>query len=136
MTPVEARVRDLRLDRHALRAEKAKVTWWRRLVRARMDLLVASAAPPQPLGEGVAFSLPLDVILTVPRPSELDDVLEATNAAGIGQIDQLKALDERLAAYEKGVNDALSRATDHLIERLATDPRGTSAWLTEPLGRG
>ena len=45
--PVEQRRRrDLRLDRRALRAERARVAWWRRLVRARLDLAVAQAAAP------------------------------------------------------------------------------------------
>ena len=54
-------VRALRLDHRALRAERSRVGWWRRLVRARLDLLVARAVGPQPLGEELAFQLPLDV---------------------------------------------------------------------------
>ena len=67
-SPVEQRVNDLRLDRRALRAERARVAWWRRLVRARLDLAVAQAARPQTLGEEMAFQLPLDVGSRRPPP--------------------------------------------------------------------
>ena len=79
--PTEQCVRDLRLDRRALRAERARVGWWRRLVRARLDLAVAQVARPQTLGEDVAFQLPLDVGVDVPRPAELAAVLTSTPAA-------------------------------------------------------
>jgi len=136
-SPVGQRVHDLRLDRRALRAEQARIGWWRRLVRARLDLAVASATRPTPLGEAVAFQLPLEVGLDVPRPSELDDVL-ATGAAhaDVGRLDELRALDAQLARYERGVRDALGAATERLITRLATDPATTTAWMREPLSRG
>ena len=80
--PVEQRVSDLRLDRRALRAEHARVAWWRRLVRARLDLAVAQAARPQTLGEDVAFQLPLEVGLDVPRPAALAAVLAGADGVG------------------------------------------------------
>ncbi|WP_124343867.1 hypothetical protein, partial [Cellulomonas algicola] len=106
--PTEQRVRDLRLDRRALRAERARVGWWRRLVRARLDLAVAQVARPQTLGEDVAFQLPLDVGVDVPRPAELAAVLTGTRADELAALDGLRALDEQLARYEAGVASALS----------------------------
>src|SRR4051794_41889197 len=76
----EHRVRDLRLDRRVLRAEHARVTWWRRLVRARLDLAVAQAAQPPSLGEDMAFQLPPEIGVEVPRPA----VLAAGVRAGRG----------------------------------------------------
>jgi len=135
MSPLVARnVRDLRLDRRALRAEQARVSWWRRLVKARMDLVVASAAQPQPLGEQVAFQLPLEVGLDVPRPAQLGALIGAST--DVGQLEDLRTLDAQLARYEAGVKDALRAATDRLIGSLATDPAATAAWLTQPLSRG
>ncbi|GEL93938.1 hypothetical protein [Cellulomonas composti] len=134
-TPVEPRVRDLRLDRTALREEQARVGWWRRLVRARLDLAVASAARPRNLGEDVAFQLPLDVSLAVPGPRELCDVLPSSSN-DLEHLDALRKLDARLEHYEQGVSDALCRATDRLIARLAVDPALTSDWIGEPLGGG
>ncbi|KQS98813.1 hypothetical protein [Cellulomonas sp. Leaf395] len=134
-SPVEQRVNDLRLDRRALRAEHARVAWWRRLVRARLDLAVAQAARPQALGEEMAFQLPLDVSLDVPRPADLAAVLDAGTEA-VDRLGELRALDEQLSTYAAGVEEALTRATDRLITRLAADPGIAVAGLPEPLGRG
>ena len=156
MTPaVEHRVRDLRLDRRALRAEHARVTWWRRLVRARLDLAVAQAAQPPSLGEDMAFQLPPEIGVEVPRPAVLAAVLgtgrgsstwpELSAGYGSGQegvgpvhlrLDELRALDEQLARYGEGVAAALARATENLISRLAQEPSQTLAGLPEPLSRG
>ncbi|WP_028049681.1 hypothetical protein [Cellulomonas sp. URHD0024] len=137
MTPaVEHRVRDLRLDRRALRAEHARVTWWRRLVRARLDLAVAQAARPQTLGEDMAFQLPPEVGVEVPRPAVLASVLESDNGTCDLRIDELRSLDAQLARYGEGVEAALGRATERLISRLAQEPRATLSGLPEPLGRG
>jgi hypothetical protein len=136
MTPAtEQRVRDLRLDRRALRAERARVGWWRRLVRARLDLAVAQVARPQTLGEDVAFQLPVDVGVDVPRPTELASVLTGTPATELVALDALRALDAQLARYEEGVTSALSDTTEQLITRLAADPGATTACLQEPIGR-
>jgi hypothetical protein len=139
--PVEQRVSDLRLDRRALRAEHARVTWWRRLVRARLDLAVAQAARPHTLGEDVAFQLPLEVGLDVPRPAALAAVLAdaglgADPGADVTRLHELRALEEQLSSYAEGVEAALTRATDRLITRLAVDPSVVVAGLREPLGRG
>jgi hypothetical protein len=117
--PVDIPVLDLHLHRRALRAERARVSWWRRLVRARMDLAVAQAAGPQPLGETVAFELPLDVSLDVPPATQLGSLLATPGSAGdVGRLPELRALDERLARYEAGVDDAIERATARLVECL------------------
>lgn len=135
--PVEQRVSDLRLDRRALRAEHARVTWWRRLVRARLDLAVAQAARPQTLGEDVTFQLPLEVGVEVPRPAALAAVLGGTEGvADVDRLNELRALDAQLSTYAAGVEAALTRATDRLIARLAVDPEVAVVGLREPLGRG
>ncbi|WP_426593352.1 hypothetical protein ACPPVS_16695 [Cellulomonas sp. McL0617] len=133
---VEHRVRDLRLDRRALRAEHARVTWWRRLVRAKLDLAVAHAAQPQALGEDMAFQLPPEIGVEVPRPAVLAAVLATSNGVDGLRIDELRALDEQLARYGDGVEAALGRATERLISRLAQEPRATLSGLPEPLSRG
>jgi hypothetical protein len=120
--PTEQEIRSLRLDHRALRAERARVAWWRRLVRARLDLLVARTVGPQALGEEIAFALPLEVGLEVPRPDELAHVLGRRDASDVSQLESLRALDKRLARYQAGVEEAFVRATDALIDRLATDP--------------
>ncbi|KSW15044.1 hypothetical protein [Cellulomonas sp. B6] len=120
---VEHPLHDLRLERRALRAERELVAWWRRVVRARIDLLVAQAAAPGPLGEQVAFALPLEVCLQVPRPDDLRDALSPGSAAAdVGALPRLRALDARLARYETGVQDALADATSRLVAHVAADP--------------
>lgn len=134
--PVDARVRDLRLDRRALRAEQALVGWWRRLVRARLDLAVASAARPTALGEDIAFQLPVEVGVRVPRPPELDAVLGGSSPSELEDLEALRSLDARLASYEQGVHEALATTTEALIARLASDPAATAELASEALGRG
>ena len=130
--PTEQEIRSLRLDHRALRAERARVAWWRRLVRARLDLLVARTVGPQALGEELAFALPLEVGLEVPRPSELALVLGPRDASDVSRLEELRALDKRLARYQSGVEEAFVRATDALIDRLATDPEALFASDREP----
>lgn len=116
-------VHSLRLDHRALRAERSRVGWWRRLVRARLDLLVARAVGPQPLGEELAFQLPLEVGLDVPRPDELEAVLGGTRpGARVDQLTTLRELDSRLVRYQDGVDAALAKATERLIGHLAGQP--------------
>ncbi len=128
--PTGQEIRALRLDHRALRAERARVAWWRRLVRSRLDLLVARTVGPQPLGEQIAFALPLDVCLEVPRPADLEAVLgPRVPGSDVSRLEELRDLDQRLARYQAGVEEAFVAATDALIDRLATDPEALS--LTE-----
>ncbi|NYI59244.1 hypothetical protein [Cellulomonas soli] len=138
MTPtVGQQVVDLRLDRRALRAERARVAWWRRLVRARLDLAVASVSGPGPLGEDVAFHLPVDVGVHVPRPSELGVVLAGADpAAELARVNELRDLDSRLAVYLAGVDEALQTTTNRLVSHLAGSPGATLAAIAELPGRG
>ncbi len=127
---VEHPLHDLRLARRALRAERDRVGWWRRVVRARMDLAVAAAAPPGTLGEQVAYTLPLDVCLQVPRPDDLRDTLPGAGVHDVGRLPELRALDERLARYQEGVEHALERATARLVEHVADQTRAGHAATT------
>ncbi|ADG75977.1 conserved hypothetical protein [Cellulomonas flavigena DSM 20109] len=123
MTSSDEPLHDLQLERRALRAERDRVGWWRRVVRARIDLAVAGAAAPGALGEEVAFVLPLDVSLHVPRVRELHEALPGGDVGrDVGLLPTLRTLDERLASYEAGVAQALDSATRRLVERLADDP--------------
>ncbi|WP_028045366.1 hypothetical protein [Cellulomonas sp. URHE0023] len=127
----EYRVRDLRLDRRVLRAEHARVMWWRRLVRARLDLAVAQVARPDPLGEEIAFQLPPQVGVDVPRPAALAAMLGPGAGAGSLRIDELRTLDAQLARYGEGVEAALAEATERLISRLAQEPGATLSGFVE-----
>jgi hypothetical protein len=119
----DQQVHALRLDHRALRSERVRVTWWRRLVRAQLDLAVARTVGPQGLGEDLAFQLPLDIVLDVPRPAELDAVLGPRSVVDdVLMLERLRALDRRLARYQDGVETALTRANDALVTCLARTP--------------
>lgn len=129
MTPVEhpvaaPAVADLRLARRALRAEHARVGRWRRAVRAHLDLAVATTVPPEPLGEDVAFLLPLDVSVQVPRATELGACLGVDRQAAVRDVLRLRDLDARLGRYEAGVARELAARTAELVDRVARDPAG------------
>src|SRR5665647_2192951 len=64
-------VADLRRSRRALRAESAQLGRWRRLVRARMDLALATSMAPEPLGLETLGLLPPHVGDDLPMYKEL-----------------------------------------------------------------
>lgn len=124
---------ELRSTRRALRAESTRVGWWRRLVQARLDLAVAAVAPPEPLGEEIAlFALPDDGACA-PQTAELFRALRGgPPLLEISQLAALRDLDERLACYERHVDDALSQTTEALVQVLALDPLAALEDLPRP----
>lgn len=116
------RLAELRRARRLLRAEKARIVQWRRLVRARLDLAVAAAAQPEPLGLE-ADVLPLPPGTDVPmHPALVERVLGGAPSIDLDRLQALRALDKRLACYERAVSDALDTATSEFIRRVAADP--------------
>ncbi|GIG30331.1 hypothetical protein [Cellulomonas marina] len=81
-------VLDLRLDRRTLQVELVRVAWWRRLVRARIDVALSAVAQPDTLG-AAAFALPPAVAVGVPRAEELLAVLGGPRAAAGRHLDGL-----------------------------------------------
>ena len=49
-------------------------------------------------------------------------MLGQRDASDVSRLEELRALDKRLARYQAGVEEAFVAATDALIDRLATDP--------------
>ncbi|NMR18711.1 hypothetical protein [Cellulomonas fimi] len=114
---------DLRHSRRALRAERARVARWRRLLRARMDLAVAAALMPDPLGYDTGGVLPVDAGAGLPSAVELvSAVRDGAPPAELDRLESLRELDRRLATYESTVVRALHGTTDEFIRRLAMDP--------------
>ena len=119
-------VGDLRSTRRALRDERVRVARWRRLVRARLELAVASAALPDPLGEQATDVLPVLAENDLPSHIELVVALRAgLSDGGVDLIEPLRDLDRRLARYAETVDEALARTTEAYICTLATDPAAT-----------
>lgn len=113
---------ELRSARRALRAEKARIVQWRRLVRARLDLAVAAAAQPEPLGQDPEC-LPAAPETDLPVHGELvANVLGGGPSIDLDRLHALRGLDKRLARYEQSVGEALDAATSEFIRRVAGDP--------------
>ena len=114
---------DVRSTRWALRLERTRVRHWRRLVRARIDLAVASAVLPDPLGQDAAGVLPVDIERDLPDGLELANAVLTGLADGeLDRLGDLWALDRRLASYESTVSEALGGATAQYVRQLAVDP--------------
>lgn len=113
------RSRAARSDRRSLRAEKAQLQHWRRLLRARLDLAVGAFAPPEPLGSVAWETLPA-------AHHDLPDGAALAAAVGVGGdhdpvelMTRLRDLDRSLAAYGRALDDALEASTTHVVQDLA-----------------
>lgn len=113
------RSRTARSDRRSLRAEKAQLQHWRRLLRARLDLAVGAFAPPEPLGSVAWDTLP-------DAHRDLPDGAALAAAVNVGAHDdpvelmtRLRDLDRSLAAYGRALDDALETSTTHVVQDLA-----------------
>jgi hypothetical protein len=112
----------------ALRAERAEAIRWRRLLRARLDLVVASYAPAETLGV-TGWDTLHRAQLTLPLPDELFDAVDVAQNGDdrVALMRRLRDLDRRLAAYCAEIDIALERVTEDLVMRLAADGTGLIA---------
>jgi hypothetical protein len=131
----------LRRRRGLLQEELRRVQHWARLVRARLDLLVATACGPEELlvpVEAASHGGPLDQLLSGTTPGDtllpdalvehaldpghgLRGLLVLERPAGSADLDEqlreLAAAQRRLAAYDEALLAELAVATDVLAER-------------------
>jgi hypothetical protein len=142
---------DLRLYRRRLADEEEKVSYWRRLVHARIDVLEAEAHHERPLrldelvrvlgdtGTGrtrtalvnvrAADDLPELPILADMWVTELDpNDTEAVRAA----ITRLRSAEEQLTEYRRALHALLDDATAELISRYHDDPTSALVAFTQP----
>ena len=123
---------DLRSSRQALRVERVLIARWRHLLRARIDLAVATAALPDPLGRHVDHALASDAVGDLPEHLDLVcAVLDGGPLAELNRLDTLRNLDRRLARYQATVDRALGGTTDAFIQTLALDPAASLLVLRE-----
>ena len=113
---------EVRASRQAQRSELARVSHWRRLLRARIDLIVAAASVPEPLGTGASEVPASSAQRDLPPQLELVTAVRHAKLAELDGLRDLFDLDRRLATYEATVVDALGGSTDEVIRRLAMDP--------------
>jgi hypothetical protein len=141
----------LRLYRRRLSEEEEKVSYWRRLVHARMDVLQAETEHDRPLtveelirvlgdtGTGRSRSalvsvraaedlpeLPVlkDMWITELDPHDTEEVAEA--------IRRLRSAEVQLTNYRRALHERLDRATAELIVRYRDRPRDALVAFTAP----
>jgi hypothetical protein len=132
---------ELRAYRRQLADEEEKISYWRRLVHARIDVLEAEAHHERPLrldelirvlgdtGSGrsrtalvnvrAADDLPELPILADMWVTEVDPNDTAEVAEAIGR---LRAAESQLTDYRRALHERLDGATTELIDRYRRDP--------------
>src|SRR3954467_4823569 len=142
---------ELRLYRRRLAEEEEKVSYWRRLVHARLDVLRAEAYHERPLrldepirvlgdtGSGRTRTALVNVRAADPLPelpileemwvTELDpNDTEAIKEA----IERLRAAERQLTDYRRALHEQLDGATAELIERYRVDPPSALVAFNKP----
>lgn len=111
-----------RAARRALRAEKAQLLRWRRLVRARLDLAVSAYAPPDTLG-AMSWEILPDAQLSLPRPQDLIAAVRIGSSDDeVALMQELRRLDRQLAEYGRQLDEALESSTQEILGALAQPP--------------
>ncbi len=144
---------DLREYRSALQAEEGRVSYWRRILQARLDLLQAGSpgADPAAADLGPVLSddrvrsgrtalvevMPVDDIPPLPALAELwERRVAAADADGIAALARdLQQAEEQLSSYRSALHRRLTGATDELIARYREEPVLCLAALPLPPGR-
>ncbi|WP_024286754.1 hypothetical protein [Cellulomonas sp. KRMCY2] len=110
---------DARAARRILRAEKAQVLRWRRLLRARLDLAVAAFAPPEALG-GMSWELLPDAQLGLPTHRDLIHAVTVPAPSDpVALMEHLRLLDRELAAYGSELDCELENRIQSVLDQLA-----------------
>lgn len=144
-------VEALREYRRALQAEEGNVSYWRRILQARLDVLRAGGQPLnserlRPLltdarvGAGrtaLAEVLPVDDVPPLPSLAELwERRVGAHDPDGQAAFDRdLSVAEEQLSAYRAALHRRLGEATGELIARYREDPTLCLTALPLPVSR-
>lgn len=121
MTTVEATtlIADLRHRRRELRKELARVRWWRRLLRARRELVLGRLAAATE-GEADLDTMWEALAADAPTSEEISAALwggePRPNAT---RLDALEAIDRRLGSYEGRLSDNLEVVTARMVDAMA-----------------
>ncbi len=150
----ELSLAELRVYRRRVAEEEEKISYWRRLVHARIDVLVAESHHERPLrldelirvlgdtGTGrtrtalvnvrAADDLPElpalhDMWVTELDPHDKDAVAEAVH--------RLRSAEEQLTEYRRALHERLDAATTELIARYSEEPaRALVAFASPHIG--
>lgn len=134
---------ELRSYRDALQAEEGNVSYWRRIVQARLDVVRAgragggtAALGPERLRPVLADErvsagrtalvrvVPVDDIPPLPRLGELwERAVAPSDAEGLQALERdLDEAEEQLSAYRTALHERLAGATQELIARYRAEP--------------
>ena len=142
---------ELRSYRRRLADEEERVSYWRRLVHARIDVLVAEAHHERPLtikelvrvlgdtGSGQGRNALVSVHAAEPLPDlpVLEEMwvteLDPNDTAAVQEaIERLRTAERQLTDYRKALHERLDTATETLIERYREDPASALVAFTQP----
>lgn len=128
----------LRDYRKALTAEESNVSYWRRIIQARLDLVRAGSSvtygenlkpvlTDERVGAGrraLVEILPVDDIPPLPDLASLwDRYVDPTDEAATAALaDDLFAAEQQLSEYRRALHQRLSAATAELIARYRDEP--------------
>jgi hypothetical protein len=141
----------LRGYRRRLADEEERVSYWRRLVHARIDVLEAEAHHERPLnidelirvlgdtGQGRGRTALVSVHAADPLPDLpiLQEMwvteLDPNDAAAVADaLERLRTAERQLTDYRKALHSRLDQATKELISRYREDPVSALVALTRP----
>lgn len=102
-----------------LRTELNNIIYWRRLLKDRIDLVVAQMTPPPPLGKNLNLSTQRQFQCPPPPPEYLHGLIETGSETGdpAELIQELKQAERSLAEYFTRINDLLFQAQTKLHHR-------------------
>ncbi len=130
---------ELRAYREKLRAEEERISYWRRLIHARVDLLHAGALADSPVldvdalgrvlgdtGRGQVRAALHRVRAADPLPDlpDLEGVWTTpSDEAGTAEaLERLGSAEQTLTSYRRGLHERIDEATAELIVRYRQDP--------------
>lgn len=129
---------DLRAYREQLRAEEERISYWRRLIHARVDLIHAGTVSDSRIdvdtlgrvlgdtGRGQVREQLLRVRASDPLP-DLPDlggvwVVPIDEAGKAHALERLSAAEATLTSYRRGLHERIDESTAELIVRYRADP--------------
>lgn len=131
----------LRAYRRKLADEEDRVSYWRRLVHARLDVLAAEASQDGPLGQDTLARVLGDTgagrtrnaLVRVRAAEPLPDLpvleqmwvteVDADDPAAVASaVERLRTAEQQLTSYRRALHRRIDEATAELIERYRQDP--------------
>jgi len=142
---------ELRAYRRRLADEEDRVSYWRRLVHARIDVLEAEAHHERPLtieelvrvlgdtgaGRGRTALVSVQAAEPLPDLPVLEEMwvteLDPNDTAAVrAAVERLRTAEQQLTDYRRALHERLDTATETLIARYREDPAQALVAFTRP----